>query len=735
MEKLNSSNKDLPTSTYQGRALRVTIIGASHANALEIEIEGLPQSFTFSPEKIAAIMARRAPGGSSLATARSEADTVEIVSGATWNETSKTYSIDAPVLRMRIENTDTRSKDYEAIRHTPRPGHADYAHFLKSGEFIPAGGGAYSGRMTAALTAAGALAIQALEAQNVHVTGYYERIGTVRGDSLTLTPEMKTEIESAQADDDSVGGTIRVVASGYPAGIGGPLFEGLESALAGLSFAIPAVKAVEFGAGAALAELRGSVANDQYGFTEKGEITPLSNNHGGILGGISTGADIVTIIHFKPTPSIGKPQQTVNLDTREIETISVGGRHDPCVVVRALPVCEAVIALSLFDELLAQPATDLTTARAAIDRIDSDIVRSIKARSAAVEVVAEHKAINDVAIVDRERERAIINRVAQEAGSDFALSTKLLFSTIFDISKAQQARAMYKTGALAEHIIKAKTETPASFPQAATVACQGVEGSHAQAAAERLFALPNIVYLKTFEDVFKAVEQGMCRYGVLPIENSSYGSVTEVYELMRKRKFFIARSVKLHISHCVLVNKGTQLSDVRKIYSHEQAIGQCGEFISSLDNVEVVLFKNTAAAAKAVAESGTGDVAAIASAACADIYGLSIIKENVQNTENNYTRFICISRDMEIYPGAHRLSLMFAVSHKPGELYRMLARFSVLGINLTKIESRPIPGSDFEFLFYFDLDADIESPEVVELLDSLASDNEHFVFLGAYSER
>lgn len=730
----NSSRDTYPSSTYKGDALRITITGASHAPALNIEIEGLPQGLTFDTEKVASFMARRAPGNSSLSTARREPDVVEIVSGAK-QITPHIFAIDGSALSLRIENMDTRSGDYESMQDTPRPGHADYAHYLKTGEPIPAGGGAYSGRMTAALCAAGAIALQELTLRGTHITGTYERIGSTVGSSATLTPDMIQEIETVRADGDSIGGTIRVTAAGYPAGIGGPIFDGLESTLAELTFAIPAVKSVEFGGGAALARLRGSVANDQYGLTEKGDITPLSNNHGGILGGISTGSDIVTTIHFKPTPSIAIPQQTVNTATKQIETISVGGRHDPSIVVRALPVCEAVVALGLLDKLLTEPAHNLETARATIDRIDSDIIRSIIARSEAVKVVAAHKSAHGSSVEDPTRERAVINRVAEQAGADFALSAKLLFSTIFDISKAQQSRALHKIGPLASAIEEAKSETPKTFPQSATVACQGVEGSHAQAAADRLFALPNIFYLKTFEDVFKAVEQGMCQYGVLPIENSTYGSVTEVYELMRQRKFFIARSIKLHISHCLLVNEGAQLSTIKKVYSHEQAIGQCSEFLASLGDVEVVFYKNTAAAAKAVAESGDATIAAVAASSCAGIYGLSILRENIQNNENNYTRFICISRNMEIYPGAHRVSLMFSVSHKPGELYRMLARFSVLGINLTKIESRPIPGSDFEFLFYFDLEADIESPEVVELLDSLAVDNEHFIFLGAYSER
>lgn len=242
------------------------------------------------------------------------------------------------------------------------------------------------------------------------------------------------------------------------------------------------------------------------------------------------------------------------------------------------------------------------------------------------------------------------------------------------------------------------------------------------------------MYFNTFESVFQAVEKGFCRYGILPIENSLYGSVTEVYDLMSKYNFHIARSVRIKIDHALLAKKGTKLSDIREIVSHEQALGQCADFIKSLGDVRVTVYPNTAEAARAVAERGRDDIAALASHDCASLYGLSVLKTNVQNSDNNHTRFICIAKDIEIYPGANRVSLMLTLPHRPGSLYRLMAKFAALGLNLTKLESRPIEGMDFEFMFYFDIEADVCSEAVLGLLGDLDNAPETFNFLGAYSE-
>ena len=249
-----------------------------------------------------------------------------------------------------------------------------------------------------------------------------------------------------------------------------------------------------------------------------------------------------------------------------------------------------------------------------------------------------------------------------------------------------------------------------------------------------MFKYPEIMYVNSFDSVFEAVGRGLCRYGILPLENSTAGSVTAVYELMQKHKFYIVGSIKLCISHSLLAAPGVRLDGVKEIFSHEQAINQCSKFLSELKDVKITVCANTAEAAKSVADFGRTDCAAICSGDCAELYGLSEIASGISNTENNYTRFICISKELEIYPGANCTSLMVRLPHKPGSLYSVISRFAALGVNLTKLESRPVPGSDFEFMFYFDVDASVYSPELAELITQLENELPGLVYLGSYNE-
>jgi chorismate mutase/prephenate dehydratase len=249
-----------------------------------------------------------------------------------------------------------------------------------------------------------------------------------------------------------------------------------------------------------------------------------------------------------------------------------------------------------------------------------------------------------------------------------------------------------------------------------------------------MFALPSIMYFSSFESVFNAVDKGLCKYGILPIENSSYGSVNEVYDLMKKYRFSIVRSSKLKINHSLLGNEGARIEDIREIWTHEQALGQCGDFINAHKEIRFLSCENTAVAAKRVAESGRKDLAAISSMACARLYGLSPLQHDIQNSDDNYTRFICIGKELQIFPGASKISLMMAIPHTPGSLYQTVAKFASLGLNICKIESRPIQGTDFAFMFYFDIDASIYAPEVLQFLGDLKGYCDPFVFLGAYAE-
>lgn len=377
---------------------------------------------------------------------------------------------------------------------------------------------------------------------------------------------------------------------------------------------------------------------------------------------------------------------------------------------------------------------DLQEIRTQIDGIDDELVRLFERRMALAGDVAAYKREQGLPVSDRTREREIVSRVTQGMDEQNAAYTKVLFSTLFDLSRSAQDRALQGPSALTDAIRAAAENTPREFPSGATVAVQGREGAYSSFACDRLFQRPSIMYFSTFESVFQAVEKGFCRYGILPIENSLYGSVTEVYDLMSKYNFHIARSVRIKIDHALLAKKGTALSDIREIVSHEQALGQCADFIKSLGDVRVTVCSNTAEAARAAAESGRNDIAALASPDCASLYGLSVLKTSVQNSDNNHTRFICISKDIEVYPGANRISLMLTLPHRPGSLYRMMARFAALGLNLTKLESRPIEGLDFEFMFYFDIEADVCAAPVLGLLGDLDRAPETFNFLGAYSE-
>ncbi len=377
---------------------------------------------------------------------------------------------------------------------------------------------------------------------------------------------------------------------------------------------------------------------------------------------------------------------------------------------------------------------DLKECRDKIDQIDDQICALFKQRMEVVVQVAQYKKENGLPVLNSSREREILARACGQCGEELELYTKLLFNTIFDLSRARQTALLATETPLAKRIEAARAETPALFPKKAVVACQGVEGAYSQQACDKLFALPSILYFNTFEAVFQAVDRGMCEYGILPIENSSYGSVNEVYDLMKKYSFHIARCTRLRIRHDLLVNPGAKLEDIKEIVSHEQALGQCSEFLNGLKGVTITRCENTAKAAKMVAESGRKDIAAISSHNCAELYGLEPLKSGVQNSENNDTRFICISKKMQIFPGANRISVMTGLAHQPGSLNAMLAKFAALGLNLSKLESRPIEGTDFEFMFYFDVSASIDDPEVVRVLGDLERESAHFTFLGAYTE-
>lgn len=349
--------------------IKVSIFGESHGEGIGCVIDGLPAGIKLDMDKIYQDLSRRAPGKDKTATARLEKDIPHILSGV-LNQTTT----GAP-LAMMIENTNAHSGDYENVMTVPRPSHSDYPAFVKyHGYNDSRGGGHFSGRLTAPVVFAGAIAKQILEPKGIQIGAHIKRIGNICDACFdknqisksmleelssktfsTISEEaeekMRAEIETYRMEQDSIGGEIECAAIGLPVGIGGNMFDTVEGKLAGILFGIPAVKGVQFGLGFDFAKANASKVNDEYEIKE-GKVALLSNHNGGILGGITTGAPIVLSVAIKPTPSIGKEQRSVNLQTLENETLAIKGRHDPCIVPRAVPVIEAAVALGILDLML-----------------------------------------------------------------------------------------------------------------------------------------------------------------------------------------------------------------------------------------------------------------------------------------------------------------------------------------------------------------------------------------------
>ena len=377
---------------------------------------------------------------------------------------------------------------------------------------------------------------------------------------------------------------------------------------------------------------------------------------------------------------------------------------------------------------------DLKDLRNQIDSIDDQLVKLFVQRMSVSAQVADYKKEHNLPIFVPAREREILQEVANKAGPEMANYTRVLYSMVFELSRSYQAKRNTNATPLYKAITESIENTDKLFPQTPMVACQGVEGAYSQIACEKIFKSPMIMYFKNFDGVFNAIDQGLCQYGILPIENSTAGSVKKVYDLMIHHNFSIVRTFRMKIDHNLIAKPGAKLSDIKEIYSHEQAINQCTDFLKTLTGVHVVPVENTAVAADMVAKSGRTDVAAISSHSCEELYGLKSLATSIQDEGNNRTRFICITKNLEIYPGSDKTSIMMILPHKPGSLYRVLARMYVLGINVIKLESRPIPDRDFEFMFYFDLETSIYSEEFVQLMCELDDLCEEFKYLGSYTE-
>ena len=377
---------------------------------------------------------------------------------------------------------------------------------------------------------------------------------------------------------------------------------------------------------------------------------------------------------------------------------------------------------------------DLSQLRSEIDRIDTQLFELFSQRVDVARRIGDYKRERGLAVFDPTRERQKVADAGGRVPPELSTYAQVLMELLMEAARSQEVDPAAPADADFAPSERAVEQTPAVFPSTAQVACQGVEGAYSQIAADRFFRHPSISYLDSFEGVFRAVEQGLCQYGVLPIENSTAGSVNKVYDLMMEHDFHVIRTTRLKIDHNLLARHGASIEGIRDIYSHEQAISQCAGFLGSLDGVRVHVCENTAVAAQRVADSDRDDVAALSSRACADLYDLDVLAHNVQDRDDNYTRFACISRDLRIYPGSDRASLMIVVDHRPGALYKVLAKFYALDINISKLESRPIPGRDFEFMFYFDIDSPAASPEFETLMSTLPGLCEECRYLGSYTE-
>ncbi len=374
---------------------------------------------------------------------------------------------------------------------------------------------------------------------------------------------------------------------------------------------------------------------------------------------------------------------------------------------------------------------DLLDLRKEIDEIDEQLIPLLLKRMSISEEVAKYKVERGIPVLNSEREQQILDNVAEKCG-ELGNTIKTVFSATMDASRALQHKIIGGGKELrdaVENAMSADRLTAGGAP----VACQGVDGAYSGVTAKKLFPDSPVKYYTQFEDVFEAVNKGDTKFGVIPVENSTAGSVHESYDLIMKYRFYVVGAYDLKIEHCLCAKTGTKYEDITDVYSHPQALSQCNNFLNNFDFTGVN-FSNTAAAAKFVAESEKNDIGVICSELAAKKYGLKILKRNVQNNNNNRTRFIVISKELIIGKGADKISLIFSLPHKTGSLYRVLGRFSMAGLNLTKLESRPIENSDFSYHFYVDVMGSVKDESTLDLICALSDELPEFELLGNYFE-
>lgn len=373
---------------------------------------------------------------------------------------------------------------------------------------------------------------------------------------------------------------------------------------------------------------------------------------------------------------------------------------------------------------------DLLELRKEIDKIDDALIPLLMKRMDVSEQVAKYKVEHGLPVLNEERELQILDDVAAKCG-DKGDTIKTVFAATMDASRALQHKMMNGGAKLRQQIMNALSEPQAG--EAEYIACAGVEGAYAGLAGAKLFPKAQIKYYKYFENVFEAVDQGAAKFGIIPVENSTAGSVHESYDLIMKYRFYVVGAQNEKIEHCLAARADTRYEDVESVYSHHQALSQCSNFIENFGFTGIT-YSNTAAAAKFISESARTDIAAICSPAAAKKYGLQVMKRNIQNISNNRTRFIVISKRMLIPRQADKISLIFSVEHATGSLYRVLGRFSMAGLNLTKLESRPVGNGEFSYYFYVDILGNVRDEQTLDLLCALSDELPGFKFLGNFCE-
>ncbi len=374
---------------------------------------------------------------------------------------------------------------------------------------------------------------------------------------------------------------------------------------------------------------------------------------------------------------------------------------------------------------------NLEEIRKEIDSIDKQLVELYTKRMECSRRVAEYKLENGMRIFDPERELRVLDKVEENAGK-YGLSARQLYATLMELSRALQHELLGSGEKLRNTILSAKETIPYDSSDL-KLACFGVPGTYAERACRNVFPNSDPVFYPSFQEVFAAIQNNEASFGIVPIENSTAGSVTEVYDLMLKYRFYIVSAVQISIDHCLAARKGTKLEDIKKVYSHRQALMQCSDFLRSrgLWHEE---YQSTAAAAQMAANPENEGVAAICSKEAAEDYGLEVLLSGFQNDPNNTTRFIVISKELCIENNADKISLCFSLPHRTGSLHNILCRFAADGLNLTKIESRPKLGSGFEYLFYLDFSGNIKDDNTMPLMRALSDELTDFSFLGNYRE-